>query len=138
MQTLLNTLLIIVVVSIAVTVPAVFQEYLLMKKFAQTLVVYGERNGGIIQVKKQGGELWSAVTPETYVREMMAEFKLDDNFTFEDITFQPALGVQVNKREKFTITIRNAKIKMTLPFAQEQTLDLEPIEAYGYSHKYFK
>ncbi len=135
---MINTLMIIVVISLAVTVPAVFQEYQLMKKFAQTLVVYGERNGGLVPLKKQGGELWTATTPETYVREMMVEFKLDDNFTFEDITFQPAIGVQVNKREKFTITIRNAKIKMMLPFAQERTLNLNPIEAYGYSHKYFK
>lgn len=109
-----------------------------MTKFTQTLVVYGERNGGMISLKKQGGGLWIQTTPETFVRELMAEFKLEDNFTFEDIEFQPALGIQVNKREKFTITIHNAKIKMVLPFAQEETLNLNSIEAYGYSHKYFK
>lgn len=137
-QTMINTLMIIVVVSIAVTIPAVFQDYMLMKKFTQTLVVYGERNGGMIPLKMQGGGLWIQTTPETYVRDLMTEFKLNDNFKFEDIEFEPALGVQVNKREKFTITVHNAKIKMVLPFAQEQTLNLNPIEAYGYSHKYFK
>lgn len=137
-QTMLNTLMIIVVISIAVTVPAVFQEYQLMKKFAQTLIVYGERNGGLIPLKKQGGELWGETSPETYVRELMSEFKLDDNFTFQDIEFRPALGVQVNKRERFTVTIHHAKIRMVLPFSQERTLNLNAIEAYGYSHKYFK
>lgn len=137
-QTLINTLMIMVVISIAITVPAVFQEYQLMKKFTQTLVIYGERNGGMIPLKKQGGDLWMAATPETYVRELMAEFKLEDNFTFEDIEFRPPMGVQVNKRERFTVTIHHAKIRMVLPFAQAHTLNLNEIEAYGYSHKYFK
>lgn len=137
-QTLINTLMIIVVISIAITIPAVFQEYQTMKKFTQTLVVYGERNGGMISLKQQGGGLWTQTTPETYVRELMTELKLDDNFSFEDIEFLPALGEQVNKRERFVIRIHNAKIKMVLPFAQEKTLNLNPIEAYGYSHKYFK
>lgn len=137
-QTLMNTLLILVVVSLAIAIPSVFQEYQLMKKFTQTLVVYGERNGGLIALKKQGGGLWTSTTPETYVRELMTEYHLEDNFAFEDIDFQPPLGEQVNKRERFTITIRNAKIKLVLPFAQEKTLNLGDIEAYGYSHKYFK
>ncbi len=138
MQTLINAIMIIVVISVAITIPAVFQEYQLMKKFTQTLVVYGERNGGMIPLKKQGGGLWVQTTPETYVREMMAEYHLDDNFKFEDIEFQPGLGTQVNKREKFKITIHNAKIRMILPFVQERTLNLNDIEVYGYSHKYFK
>lgn len=130
---LINMVIIVVLFSIAINVPSLWNQYTTIKKLEEVMIKYGQKNGGFMPIYDKHGSL--VMRADQKMNELIATYNLHDKI--KDIKFIPGLNIPVQKRDKFEIII-TPRIVMQIPFAGDKEFSAMHIKNYGYSHKYFK
>lgn len=116
--------------TLAVNIPSIYNQYTTIRNVEKVMIRYGQKNGGFMPTNRSHIE-----TADDKLREYIKKYKLEDKI--KDVKYYPGLGVPVQKRDKFKISITPI-IEVSIPFYKTVNYDAKPIEEYGYSHKYFK